>query len=146
MKKCHHCKIEKAEAEFNRKYDGLQPWCRECNRARSRKYYAENRDKHLIVVGDRNKKIKEHLRQCMWDYLSANPCVDCGESDPIVLEFDHVRGEKSNNISTMMQNSYSWTKVLAEIEKCDVRCSNCHKRKTANDFGWYKHQRKISPL
>jgi hypothetical protein len=37
-----------------------------------------------------------------------------------------------------MMASKRWARVRAEIEKCDVRCVNCHRRKTARDFGWLK--------
>lgn len=75
----------------------------------------------------------------MLAYLSAHPCVDCGESDPVVLEFDHVRGEKCHNIGHMLADGKSWTRISGEIEKCEVRCANCHKRVTAKTFGWYKN-------
>ena len=39
----------------------------------------------------------------------------------------------------MLASSCTWETILKEINKCDVRCSNCHKIKTAKDFGWYKN-------
>jgi hypothetical protein len=54
------------------------------------------------------------------------------------LEFDH-RGNKVKNVSEMLGSSCTWGTILKEINKCDVRCSNCHKIKTAKDFGWYKN-------
>lgn len=71
------------------------------------------------------------------EYLREHPCVDCGETDIVVLEFDHVRGEKRFCISEMMAYSYPWSSVLAEIEKCEVRCANCHRRRTAYEHGYF---------
>lgn len=62
-------------------------------------------------------------------YLSDHPCSDCGENDIIVLEFDHVRGVKSFNISTGIKRK-SISALIEEIGKCDVRCANCHRKKT----------------
>jgi hypothetical protein len=56
----------------------------------------------------------------------------------MVLEFDHVRGVKVRNISEMVRGKFSWRRILEEIEKCEVRCANCHRRKTARDFKWFK--------
>jgi hypothetical protein len=56
--------------------------------------------------------------------------VDCGESDPIVLEFDHIRGKKVGDVSTLAGQAFSWHKLSAEIAKCEVRCANCHRRRT----------------
>ena len=56
-------------------------------------------------------------------------CVDCGEKDPVVLDFDHVRGEKVDIISHMY--AAALPRLLNEISKCDVRCANCHRRITA---------------
>ena len=59
----------------------------------------------------------------MWDYLKKHPCVDCGEKNPIVLEFDHLR-DKLIEVSRLVQYT-SINKVQSEIEKCEIRCANC---------------------
>ncbi len=65
--------------------------------------------------------------------------MNCGESDPIVLEFDHRdRIEKSECISILILNS-SWKRVELEIQKCDVLCANCHRRKSAVEFNYKRH-------
>lgn len=71
-------------------------------------------------------------------YLAEHPCVDCGESDVRCLDFDHVRGEKSRNISAMLSRAVAWEKVLVEIAKCDVRCANCHRRQTTQRGGHWR--------
>lgn len=68
--------------------------------------------------------------------MKSNPCVDCGENDILVLEFDHVRGEKKFNISTRIATSTRWETIKSEIDKCEVRCANCHRRKTAKTLNW----------
>jgi len=73
------------------------------------------------------------------NYLKSHPCVDCGEPDLIVLDFDHVRGEKVSEVARMFHSMYSMEKVFLEISKCDVVCSNCHRRRTARrGKGWLR--------
>ncbi len=65
-------------------------------------------------------------------YFKKNPCKDCGESNIIVLDFDHVNPKlKKFNVSTMIIHDMSMEKIQKEIDKCEVRCSNCHRIKTA---------------
>jgi hypothetical protein len=141
-KKCCTCEKTLPLTEFNknkRRYDGLQTHCRECQKEKSRKYYAANKPKMVRQIMERKwDRIKTHQEK-LYEYLLSNPCVDCGESDPRVLEFDHQR-DKSGNVADFLRGGYSWERIVEEIDKCEVRCANCHRRKTAINFGYYRHR------
>ena len=108
-------------------------------RERSKKYYKDNSKLHKDNVIKRNKVISEKLNNFIIQYLLNNPCVDCGEADIRTLQFDHINPiEKTFNISDMIQNHVSKNKIFKEIEKCEVRCANCHSKRTATQFNWYK--------
>lgn len=143
MKHCTACDKDKDESQYNKnkaKKDGLSSLCRECQRQKTAEYYAKNRDYHKAYVGKMKERIKQDTRQKMWDYLSCHPCVDCDCANPIVLDFDHVRGTKKYNVSMMIDWTFSWEKIMLEIEKCEVRCANCHRIKTHKDNNSYKHK------
>lgn len=69
------------------------------------------------------------MQEYIEEYLRLHPCVDCGEADPRVLDFDHVHGEKSFAISQFAERYVSWNELYAEIGKCQVRCRHCHNRR-----------------
>jgi hypothetical protein len=76
----------------------------------------------------------------LYQYLSEHPCVDCGESDPVVLEFDHV-AKKWHDVTRL--TSMSLKRIQEEIAKCEVCCANCHTRRTAqraNTIRWQMSQ------
>jgi len=110
--------------------------CRTCVSAVSREHYAKFRDDYLERTKRRRGKCREENQRRILEYLSLHPCVDCGETDVVVLEFDH-RGNKSFTVAYMMQ-FIQWPKMEAEIAKCDVRCANCHRRKTAAELGHWR--------
>ena len=107
------------------------------NKEYNRKYYYNNKNKIRIRANKNQKNIRKRNLSYIISYLQDNPCVDCKEDDFIVLEFDHIT-DKEHNISNMV-NSHSLNKIKEEIAKCEVRCANCHRRKTANQLGWYKN-------
>ena len=79
-------------------------------------------------------------------FLESVRCADCGESDPIVLEFDHrERALKVASVSRMMATS-TWSTGLTEIAKCEIRRVNCHRRQTSSQFGWTKQLQVVAPL
>lgn len=129
MKVCCTCHVTKALEEFNllrRSADGRQPRCRECQR----RYHAENREQHVAQIRARQKRIRVELAMYVLGYLSDRCCVDCGEDDPVVLEFDHV-GTKTANVSRLVTDCVSETRLAAEIAQCEVVCANCHRRRTS---------------
>ena len=72
-------------------------------------------------------------------HLVKNPCIDCGESDLVVLDFDHVRGQKAFAISRLIVEGTSVATLQREMDKCVVRRANCHRRKTALERGPYRN-------
>jgi len=140
---CKKCEIDKSEDDFyfrNKKLNKRRTDCKVCcEQGRNSK---EHYEKYKEEYATRNKARKDRLltenTEKLLEYLKYHPCVDCGESDPVVLEFDHLKREdKEYQISAMMRD-YTWGQILGEITKCEVRCANCHKRRTAKQFGWYK--------
>ena len=116
--------------------DGRQSVCRRCNAVRSRRYYAENLEKHRKAVAAQVAKTRAAHLERIGDYLLEHPCVDCGEADIRVLDFDHRDGEdKTGEVMKLAKAAYSWQRVSAEIAKCDVRCRNCHAKVTYERLG-----------
>lgn len=98
--------------------------------------YKKRRESYLKKTKLRNQAIEKENQIQLLKYFEAHPCIDCGEKDPVVLEFDHLE-QKDFSIS-ILRRRRNWISVLKEINKCVVRCANCHKRKTAKQFGWWK--------
>ncbi len=73
------------------------------------------------------KKLKDRNREFIKNYLLDHPCVDCSNKDLRVLDFDHIKGNKVDSISRLVRNAVSLETLKVEIEKCEVRCSNCHR-------------------
>lgn len=85
-----------------------------------------------------NAAARERNRQYVARYLSTHPCLDCGNSDIRVLEFDHrlPKGGRRHAISFYTYRQTSLKRLQVEIDKCDVRCANCHRIKTSLERGW----------
>lgn len=76
------------------------------------------------------------IRTKLFEYLTTKECLDCGENDPIVLDFDHTEPKKKyKSISKMLSGHWSWLSITKEIAKCEIRCANCHRRKTYKEQG-----------
>lgn len=132
MRFCKSCQQEKPLSEFiltARKVPHVK-----CNLCKS-KYEKEYRDKNkmkckLYRKKSANQRFDENMSYIA-QYLKAHPCVDCGETNIVKLEFDH-RYDKKYAIADM-RNNYRLEVVKTEIDKCDVRCANCHRWKTAKE-------------
>lgn len=133
------CRAELPPVEFNVRRasrDGLQNVCRTCNRARAKRYYDEHRDEHVQLMMQRRAAARDQAVVAVGEHLLANPCVDCGEGDVRVLDFDHLPGSgKSAEVMRLVRNGYSVARVMVEIAKCEVRCRNCHAKVTYERLG-----------
>lgn len=138
MKICSECKQKKELSEFRnyaRSKDGKAPSCKMCRRSSEREYYQNNSSRREAMERRKQKCIKEYW-EFIVEHLSSNHCVDCGESNPIKLEFDHLES-KENNISSM--RTHSIKSVREEVAKCEVVCANCHRVRTAKRAGYYRN-------
>lgn len=102
-------------------------------RARNEAWQAVNKPR---MEAARQARLKA-TRDWLLAFLRSHPCVDCGESDFVVLDLDH-RGGKKLAVSKMMGRAYALPTIIAEVEKCDVRCANCHRRRSAHQLGTWR--------
>ncbi|MBV8643879.1 MAG: hypothetical protein JO225_08175, partial [Candidatus Eremiobacteraeota bacterium] len=141
MKHCGRCHLEKSEDEFNlrdARTGRRHSICNECRRVYCRNYYYADPARFNARKRVRMKGYRERNRRYIKDFLRTHPCVDCGEGDPVVLEFDHVRGVKNREISILVSEGTGIHILALEIAKCVVRCANCHRRRTSAIHGYWK--------
>ena len=132
MKRCTVCGEKKDESQFfwkNKSQGRRAARCKACHKEYRDKHYKRNRKKRIAQARVRANRIKSENKQRIREYLSQNPCVDCNETDIIVLQFDHVRGKKLAMVTVMAHNGSTWPRIAREIAKCEVRCANCHIRR-----------------
>lgn len=137
IKQCCKCLLIKSVGEFhwrNKKAGTLKAWCKTCVKEYDKIIQSKpdyNEQKRV-----KNNKRRRNNRQFIIEYLTKHHCIDCGEDRIPCLQFDHKDDvDKVNNVSCMMNNSLQ--KIIDEINKCDVRCANCHAIRTSKQFGWY---------
>lgn len=111
-------------------------YCLPCQRLYSCGHYHRNSLKHNLRRQENQRRYKIRNRKFLTDFLTAKSCIDCGVTDPIVLEFDHVRGVKKGDIATLVGRAFSLERIKEEMAKCEVRCANCHRRRTAAQLRW----------
>jgi len=104
----------------------------EDSRAAIRRHYYANKEKYL----EKNKRRREFLRSYVQDLKETTPCADCGINYPYyVMDFDHLE-DKVEGISYLIKFN-NIAQIKAEIAKCELVCSNCHRIRT--------HQRQDMP-
>jgi len=100
------------------------------------------KNKEDLYKAQKRHRIK--VREKLLSFLCEKACVDCGEKDPVVLDFDHSDiSTKFKSVSQMLSGHYSWESVLSEISKCQIRCANCHRRRTYKQFDCFGKTKKL---
>lgn len=139
--RCPVCRIHKPIADFafeDLRTGRRQSYCRACHAAYRHAHYLANKADYVRRTLAQLAARRAVNRRNIFEYLRAHPCVDCGITDLLVLEFDHRDPEKKLRTVNQLAMHTPWSRVSAEIEKCDVRCVNCHRRRTARQFRWKK--------
>lgn len=113
--------------------------CAACKSEYNRAHYIRNKSVYVTRASRRKAGIRDENTALVIAYLASHPCIDCGEADPLVLEFDHLR-DKKYDIGRMVSQGLSWSAIRDEIKKCEVRCANCHRRVTAKRGGWARYR------
>ncbi len=135
-KRCRKCGSEKPLSEFYQRYDGTgKPHsnCKKCQNGYYVGYYKANKKRY-----DRaSLKSKVEKLRAVIALKRGKPCLDCGLTfHPVAMDFDHTGTDKVFSVSRMVQRRISMKRILAEIAKCDLVCSNCHRIRT--------HKRRLS--
>lgn len=104
----------------------------------ARNHYLANKErmKTKAKIWTKNQIVVN--KKTIRDHLESHPCLDCGESNLMVLDFDHIR-DKTIAVGEAVTRGWSTNKLLEEISKCEVRCANCHRIKTYERAGWTKY-------
>jgi hypothetical protein len=132
LAKCSRCGELKPVEDFfwRRRAKGQRDsLCRPCRSAYGKEHYAANRRRYIEQASVQKQWVRRQRTMALIEFFDTHPCVDCGERDPLVLEFDHL-GAKSFGIGQALAYR-SWQSILEEMEKCEVVCANCHRRRTA---------------
>jgi hypothetical protein len=132
LRRCGRCGKSKPIEEFawRRRTRGQRDnYCAPCRADYKREHYAANRPRYVSQALARKQALAAERAAFLIEFFRERPCADCGEADPVVLEFDH-KTDKLFNISKGLRDR-SWQSVLDEIAKCEVVCANCHRRRTA---------------
>jgi hypothetical protein len=79
-------------------------------------------------IAEPNVRQKRNVLR-VYRLLDRSSCVDCGKSDIVVLDFDHI-APKLAPVLSLAWDGYSRWVILAEIAKCEIRCANCHRLRT----------------
>ena len=102
-----------------------------------KQHYAENAEAHNKRRNDAKTRYRERNRMYLVEHLRTHTCVDCGEADPIVLEFDHRAPEnKEYSLAYYSGTGCSVRQLRNEMDKYVVRCVRCRRRRRARQFGW----------
>lgn len=140
-KVCTKCNVEQDEILFGWRKRGVSrhEQCKSCKAKHNKSYYKRHSAKLKVESRKRRLERQNHNQEALYRYLLAHPCIECGESEPILLEFDHL-GDKSNGIANMIAHQ-SWDTIELEISKCQVLCVVCHRFKTARETNNFKYQK-----
>jgi hypothetical protein len=139
MRVCARCHASKPLAEFPIKNaaKGLyRSYCRPCCSEYGKEHYRKNKAYYLAKNHVSRARSRHVNRDVVFEFLLTHPCVDCGATNPVLLDFDHVDPKTKRWSVGSMLSRRTTAAVRREMEKCVIRCANCHRRRTAIQFNF----------
>ena len=144
---CTRCGKRKKMEQFPRhkraKY-GRAERCKVCHRELNKEYRQKNPEKvkksvanwvaknpEKAKAGQARRSKRYWAKYTAWykSLKAERECARCGEDHPACLDFHHRDpSTKVESVAVMVRERYSREKILAEIEKCDCICANCHRK------------------
>lgn len=122
-KECIKCKIIKTLDQFNKKRNGLQPFCRDCSKKAFKKHYQDNKQYYI----DKTKRERNEVVNFVKQIKKNSSCKNCGENHPATLQFHHRDPKyKEFEIPDGINKGFCIKRIQKEIDKCDILCANCH--------------------
>jgi hypothetical protein len=123
---------------IERELEACEVVCVNCHRHRTARRANSWRvnPKRLLDGTDRPNRVRN--MRFLVDVLEQASCMDCGEEDIVVLDFDHV-GTKRASVVDLALSEHSIASVQREISECEIRCANCHKRRTCRMKRHFRH-------
>jgi len=124
-KKCPKCGEVKDQSQFRTsvsRKSGLQSYCIICDKEKQRLHYLQNKERYI------KKSHETARRKANWwkQYKKTLKCNRCPESHPACLQFHHVDPSKKEVAISKVVRFWSIKRIMQELEKCEVICSNCH--------------------
>lgn len=132
MKICAKCGVD---SEHNVSPSGKRSsYCIECQREYSRNHHAATKGTEHNVTRRRTNRVARRDRNLQIIRSAKDvPCTDCDTRFPYyVMDFDHL--DPTDKLADIGREARQWSaaKLQAEIDKCEVVCSNCHRIRTFN--------------
>ncbi len=124
---CHNPKPYSAYHKNKRRKDGVQTFCKDCGKVRSRDYYRNNKLVQGPIVLNRKKKAKLFVKEKINILKRQRGCGTCDENEPACIDFHHRDGQKSEQIAEMIVRG-CFKRLLLELAKCITLCANCHRK------------------
>ena len=141
MKICSKCGQQKSVEEFafrNKAKNIRRAECKACVRSGDKVRYQD--PKRKAEIRENAARRRQELTDKVWAYKQGKKCADCPQTDPRTFEFDHLPGfKKTANISKMVTDLIGWSKILEEIQKCEIVCASCHRIRTHERGKWVRN-------
>lgn len=129
MPNCTKCKLPKEESEFffkNKATGKLHSYCKQCKRELDRLSYRKDGNARAEKIRFNARKSIKRAKEFVRELKMQSVCRKCKDNRWYVLDFHHLEN-KEDTISMLVHKGPSMKKLQAEIAKCEILCSNCHR-------------------